>query len=69
MKSMRTLILLPVVAVILWLGLVILPGQRCEQAAQMLNVNYSFSPVNGCFIQQPSGSWMRIDQPLNNYQP
>lgn len=70
MRTIRTLALLPVVAILLWLAFVTIPGNKCEQAAQMLNLNYSFSPAAGCYVQQPSGNWMRIDQPINNnYQP
>lgn len=48
MRTIRTLALLPVVAVLLWLAFVTIPGNKCEQAAQMLNLNYSFSPAAVC---------------------
>lgn len=70
MRNLRTLALLPIVAILLWFAFVVIPSNKCEQAARMMNVNYSFSPVTGCYIQQPNGNWMQINQqPINNYQP
>lgn len=61
--------MLLVVLALVWMAFVTLPGQQCEQAASQMGLNYSFSPVSGCFVQQPSGSWTQINQPVIVNQP
>ena len=62
-------ITLLVVLAIVWMAFVTLPSKQCEQAASQMGLNYSFSPVSGCFVQQPGGSWMPINQPVIINQP
>lgn len=75
MRSERTVVLLVIVAIIAVSVLAIRSGALvdalsadCRRVGESLRVNWMWDPLKGCFIQQPNGSWVPVD---NNriYQP
>ena len=61
--------LLVLTALILGAWFLWLAPMGCAQRAGAMHVNYYYHPVDGCFIQQPNGSWMPIDNNRTYYQP
>jgi len=63
MRSKRGLIIsLIVIPFLLYYAFVIGPSQDCARKASMFARPYVFHPLDGCWIQQQSGNWARIDQ-------
>lgn len=40
----------------------------CRRIGEAMQVNWLWDPVKGCFIQQPNGSWVPVDN-NRTYQP
>lgn len=74
MRINRVYVFLVIALALIWLmaiktgGVGNLLSYDCRRTAEAMGVGWMWDPVKGCFIQQPNGSWMPID---NNrvYQP
>jgi hypothetical protein len=55
--------------IIFTIGFMTFMAADCQQRAQAMGLNWMFSPGHGCYVQQPNGSWMPIDQPVQVLHP
>ena len=71
----RVLVLLVIAAIVIFAlakisggGIGDLLSYDCRRAGEAMQVNWMWDPGKGCFIQQPNGSWMPVDN-NRTYQP
>ena len=49
------------VAAILYIAYVTIPAANCQAQAQGMQTGYYFHPLDGCFLQNSTGDFYRID--------